>query len=81
VNTSGLQRPKKSKRLLDRKEVLARVPLSYPTIWDMMQKGTFPRGRAVGDQKVCWLESDIDDFIDGLPVKKLKGDDATEAAC
>jgi prophage regulatory protein len=75
VNTS-----EKSKRLLDRKEMLNRVALSYPTVWQMMQDGKFPRGRAVGNQKVCWLESEIDDFIDGLPVKPLKGDAAREVA-
>jgi prophage regulatory protein len=64
----------RAKRLLSRREVMAAVNLSYPTIWAMMRAGTFPRARAIGNLKVCWLESEIDDWIYSLPVKALKGD-------
>jgi prophage regulatory protein len=69
---------KKPVKLVSRREVMDRVGFSYPCIWKMMRDGTFPRGRAVGNLKICWVESEIDDWITNTPVKRLKGD--TEAA-
>ena len=72
------QMPRGPPRLIDKAELLHRVPISYPTIWLLMREGKFPRSRQVGD-RALWVESEINAFIAGLPVKKLKGD-ATEAA-
>ena len=60
-------------RLLSRREVIDRVPLSYPTIWAMMVRGEFPRSREIGG-KCAWLESEIDNWIANRPRVKLKGD-------
>ena len=60
-------------RLLSRREMLDRVSLSYPTVWQRMRDGKFPRGRDNGG-KIVWVESEIADWIAKLPVKKLKGD-------
>ena len=60
-------------RLIYRPELTKRVGLTYPTIWKQMRDGKFPRGRAVGG-KTAWLESEIDNWIAGLPVHRLKGD-------
>jgi len=60
-------------RLLSRKEMLERVPMSYPTIWAWMRDGKFPRGREIGG-KIAWIEAEIDKWIAELPVKKLKGE-------
>jgi prophage regulatory protein len=64
---------KKSVKLLSRRELLERVPISYPNIWMQMRDGKFPRSRALGG-KVVWVESEIDEWITNLPVAKLKGD-------
>jgi len=69
---------KKPARLLSRREVMERVPVSYPTIWKRMRAGTFPRSREIGG-KVCWVESEIEKWIADLPVAKLKGDAANAA--
>ena len=61
------------KRLIFRREVLRRVGLSYPTIWKMMREGRFPRSRVCGG-KSAWLEEEIDTWIEGLPLRRLKGD-------
>jgi prophage regulatory protein len=61
-------------RLLSRSEVLARIPVTYPTLWAWMKAGTFPRGRKIGGSRVAWLESDITDWIAGRPKQTLKGD-------
>ncbi len=60
-------------RLIYRPYLLRRIGLSYPTVWRMMREGKFPRGRVVGG-KTAWLESEIDNWIAGLPVRRLKGD-------
>ena len=64
-------------RLLSKQEVLDIVPLSYPTLWQRMRLGTFPRSVRLGDgpfAKVAWRESDIKAWLEKLPVQPLKGD-------
>lgn len=62
-------------RLIFKREVLRRVGLSYTTIWKMMRQGRFPRSRVCGG-KSAWLEDEIDTWIEGLPIRQLKGDAA-----
>jgi len=61
-------------RLLSARQVLDRVPLSYPTIWKMMREGKFPRARKISNRSF-WIESEIDAYINGLLLRRLKGDD------
>lgn len=63
------------KRLIFKREVLRRVGLSYPTIWKMMREGRFPRSRVCGG-KSAWLEDEVEAWIEGLPIRQLKGDAA-----
>jgi prophage regulatory protein len=60
-------------RLISKKEMLSRVPLSYPTIWDLMRRGKFPRSRSIG-RKVAWVESEVEAWIASRSKVKLKGD-------
>lgn len=60
--------------LLTKGETLARVKLTYSTVWRMMRAGTFPRARAVGARSM-WLASEIDAWMAALPTRPLKGDD------
>jgi predicted DNA-binding transcriptional regulator AlpA len=60
-------------RLIDKREVLRRVGLSYPTVWKRMRKGTFPRCRISGGKSV-WFEDEIEAWMEGLPKRRLKGD-------
>ena len=57
--------------LIFKRELLKRVPLSFPTIWKMMREGRFPRARIIGG-KSAWLESEIDQFLTDLPVRPYK---------
>ena len=65
-------------RLISKPEVLDRVGVTYPTLWEWMRKGRFPRSRELGGKaargKVCWLESEIEDWIVSRPIRRLKGD-------
>jgi prophage regulatory protein len=60
-------------KLLTKRQVLARICLTYPTIWKWMQEGRFPRAREVGG-KSCWVESEINHWIETLPIRRLKSD-------
>ena len=66
-------------RLLDKAEVLAIANVSFPTVWAWMRAGTFPRSRVAGGKSV-WLSSEIEAWIAGLPVRRLKGDKPEAAA-
>jgi predicted DNA-binding transcriptional regulator AlpA len=54
--------------------VLAIVGVTYPTLWTWMRAGTFPRSRICGGRSM-WLSTEINDWLTGLPVRPLKGDD------
>ena len=64
----------KPAQLLDRKQVMARVNLTYPTLWMRMRKGNFPRSRNCGG-KIMWLEDEIENWIRSRPPQVLKGDE------
>jgi predicted DNA-binding transcriptional regulator AlpA len=55
---------KEPPRLINRIELLYRVPISWPTIDKEMLKGTFPTARKVNN-KWMWLESDVKAYIAG----------------
>jgi predicted DNA-binding transcriptional regulator AlpA len=67
-------RSHRGRRLLLKRAVLDRVPLSYPAIWEKMRNGTFPRSVVVG-AKVAWFEDEIDAWLAGLKRTVLKGDE------
>jgi prophage regulatory protein len=62
-DNSDLKDPKHDPpRLLNKKHLLQRVPLSYVTIWKMMKLGKFPRSHRIGG-RVFWLEAEISAWI------------------
>ena len=62
-------------RLLDKAEILTITRVSFPTVWQWMRAGTFPRSRVVGG-KSMWLSSEVEAWIVSLPLRPLKGDEA-----
>jgi predicted DNA-binding transcriptional regulator AlpA len=63
--------------LLDKRQVCALVQRSYDTVWRLMQKNQFPRGRYLGS-KLVWELREVLSYIDRLPRQRLKGDAARE---
>ena len=59
--------------LLSKREVLAIVGVSYPTLWSLMRANTFPRSRKVGGQSK-WVSSEVAAWLAALPKTRLKGD-------
>jgi predicted DNA-binding transcriptional regulator AlpA len=60
-------------RLLSKRDVLAIVNVSYPTLWLWMRQGSFPRSRVAGGRSV-WRSDEVEAWLAALPVRKLKGD-------
>jgi predicted DNA-binding transcriptional regulator AlpA len=64
-------------RFLTKKEVCARVRLTFPTIWKKMREGTFPRARATNTDyasPIVWLEHEIEAWMLGLPARQYLGE-------
>jgi predicted DNA-binding transcriptional regulator AlpA len=75
TNRHGRRRlnSKRGRRLIGKVEVIARIGLSYQTIWKLMVEGRFPRSIVLAG-KVMWFEDEIDVFIASLPRRVLKND-------
>lgn len=56
-----------SERLLDARQVAAKVGLSVSMIYTRMKENNFPRAKRVGKQARRWKESEIDAWINELP--------------
>lgn len=54
------------KRLLTMNQVLERVPVSRQQIYAWISKGSFPRQIRLSENRVAWLEADIEEWIDGM---------------
>lgn len=60
-----------NKRFIYKPEVVERVGKTFVTIWRWMGGGKFPTARTVGGQ-IAWLESDIDEWMESLPLRQYK---------
>lgn len=49
--------------LLNKEKVINMTSLSYPTIWRMMKKGTFPKSVSASNRRVAWLSKDIEQWL------------------
>lgn len=65
-------RPPPPLRLLSKREVCARVGVSYPTIWKWIREKRFPRARVLNGGKIGWIESEVEAWILNLPIQTLK---------
>ena len=50
-------------RILRRGEVRERTGLCRSTLYELMQKGAFPRPIRIGQKAVGWLEHEVDDWL------------------
>jgi prophage regulatory protein len=55
---------------LTRAEVLRRVGVTYPTVWQWMKQGRFPLPREISDHTVRWIEAEIHEWMLERPVRK-----------
>ncbi|MGY8677099.1 AlpA family phage regulatory protein [Bradyrhizobium sp. UFLA05-153] len=61
-------KPSKPSRLIDRHELLRRIPLTWDVIYKLMKADDFPAARAVGG-KSAWLESEIEQWVLTRPMR------------
>lgn len=64
-----------SKTLINRKKLLAMIPLSERTIFNMEQRGEFPRRIALTSRNVAWDLAEVEEWIEA---RKSSG---TQAMC
>ena len=58
--------PKAPTRLLRLPEVMARVGLKRSSIYQRMSEGRFPKSRSLGPKCAVWVESEVDDWVNGI---------------
>lgn len=61
----------KNKTLINRKKLLAIIPLSERTIFNMEQRGKFPRRIVLTSRNVAWDLAEVEAWIEE---RKLSGD-------
>lgn len=61
--------PASPARLLRLPEVIARVGLKRSAIYQRMSEGRFPKSRSLGPKCAVWVESEIDDWIQGVAAR------------
>lgn len=59
-------------RLLSRAEVLDMVGVTYPGLWKMIRRGDFPPAREITKTRIGWLASEVREWMESRPVRKLK---------
>jgi len=58
------------KKLIDKKELLEKVPYSAQHILRLEKLGQFPPRRKIGENRVAWLEEEVDRWIDNCETLK-----------
>lgn len=58
------------KKLIDKKELLEKVPYSSQHILRLEKLGQFPPRRQIGANRVAWLEEEVDSWIDNCETLK-----------
>jgi len=51
-------------RLISQREVMQRVPYGRTTIWKLIKQGRFPQPVKIGGNRVAFVDSEIDDWIE-----------------
>jgi prophage regulatory protein len=62
------------KRALSHKAVLERVPVSRTTLWRLERAGQFPKRIQISPNRVAWLESDVDSWLEGRKADHASND-------
>lgn len=60
----------KTKVLINRKTLLAMIPLSERTIYNLEQRGDFPRRIALTSRNVAWVLSEVENWIEDRRLRK-----------
>jgi predicted DNA-binding transcriptional regulator AlpA len=58
--------------LLSKAQVLAKIPVTGPTLWAWVRAGKFPKPRDISPNKTCWVEAEVNAWIKAQPVRNYK---------
>jgi predicted DNA-binding transcriptional regulator AlpA len=56
-------------RMLSARQVMAKIGITWPTLFNWSNSGLFPLPRRIG-RKIFWVEHELDQFLLNLPTKK-----------
>jgi predicted DNA-binding transcriptional regulator AlpA len=59
-------------RLIDKRQLLKLVPISYSSIWDLMRQDQFPLSVRIGS-RVYWRAHEVEKWLAALPRSKYAG--------
>ena len=68
IRATNHRRRDEMQKFLRQDEVIERTRLSRTSVWRLERAGTFPKRRQIIGSKICWIESEIDEWIQGRPV-------------
>jgi prophage regulatory protein len=57
---------------LSKRQVLAKVPVTAPTLWAWTRQGKFPKPRALGPNRTVWIEAEVDEWMRSQPIRQYK---------
>jgi predicted DNA-binding transcriptional regulator AlpA len=57
---------------LTKKQVLARIPITAPTLWSWCRAGKFPMPVEICPNKVGWVEAAVTDWQRTRPIRRYK---------
>ena len=57
---------------LSKAQVLAKIPVTAPTLWAWVRAGKFPRPRAISPNKTVWIAAEIDEWMQARPHRTYK---------
>jgi prophage regulatory protein len=57
---------------LSKAQVLAKIPISPPTLWSWVRAGKFPRPRIISQNKTVWLQSEVHAWMLERPLRRYK---------
>ena len=57
---------------LSKAQVLAKVPVTAPTLWTWVRQGKFPRPREISPNKTVWIQSEVDAWMRAQPIRNYK---------
>ena len=63
--------PDKPLIFLSKQQVLARIPITGPTLWHWSRTGKFPKPRFIGSRTV-WIADEVDEWMRTRPMRNYK---------
>jgi prophage regulatory protein len=57
---------------LSKAQVLAKIPITAPTLWAWVRANRFPKPRAISPNKTVWFSQEVDEWMRSQPIRQYK---------